>query len=229
MKIAIRENEVFPETCWHDWIKNYTPDMGIPYITESPYNYQIITVTDDINVKYLRFNQFEFKNGVYTFNKDLYDKFVFETESKELNAKYIPAQSESLKAFAKLYLQTASIEDDDVKLSISGMCDAWKLGNHVKGELANVSGQTWECSTPHDNAVYPDIIPTNIQTWANFWSPLHGKTKETARPWCKPVNGTTDIYHIGEYMIWTDGSIKKCLRDTNYSPEEYPADWENVA
>lgn len=29
-------------------------------------------------------------------------------------------------------------------------------------------------------------------------------------------------------MIWTDGSIKKCLRDTNYSPEEYPADWEDV-
>lgn len=229
MKIAIRENEVFPETYWHDWIKNYTPDMGIPYITESPYNYQIITVTDDINVKYLRFNQFEFKNGVYTFNKDLYDKFVFETESKELNEKYIPAQSESLKAFAKLYLQTASIEDDDVKLSISGMCDDWKLGNYVKGELVNISGQTWECSTAHDTNQYPDIIPSKPQTWANFWRPLHGKTKETARPWCKPVNGTTDIYHIGEYMIWTDGSIKKCLRDTNYSPEEYPADWENVA
>lgn len=29
-------------------------------------------------------------------------------------------------------------------------------------------------------------------------------------------------------MIWTDGTVKKCLRDTNFSPEEYPADWEAV-
>lgn len=148
--------------------------------------------------------------------------------SKKLNMQYVPSESDSLKAFAKLYLQTASIKDDDVKLSISGICDDWKLGNHVKGELVNISGQTWECYTAHDNSVYPDIIPTNSQTWANFWRPLHGKTKETARPWCKPVNGTTDIYHVGEYMIWTDQSIKKCLRDTNYSPEEYAADWEDV-
>lgn len=29
-------------------------------------------------------------------------------------------------------------------------------------------------------------------------------------------------------MIWTDGTVKKCLRDTNYSPDEYPADWEDA-
>lgn len=33
---------------------------------------------------------------------------------------------------------------------------------------------------------------------------------------------------IGEYMVWTDGTIKKCLRDTVYSPDEYAADWEDV-
>ena len=26
-------------------------------------------------------------------------------------------------------------------------------------------------------------------------------------------------------MIWTDGTVRECLRDTNYSPEEYPNDW----
>lgn len=169
------------------------------------------------------------KDGIIQIDQEAKDFDLKKAEEVALNAKYVPSESDSLKAFAKLYLQTAFLEDDDVKLSISGICDEWKLGNHVKGELANVSGQTWECSTAHDNSVYPDIIPTNTQTWANFWRPLHGKTKETARPWCKPINGTTDIYHVGEYMIWTDGSIKKCLRDTNYSPEEYPADWEDVA
>lgn len=29
-------------------------------------------------------------------------------------------------------------------------------------------------------------------------------------------------------MIWTDRTVKKCLRDTNFSPEEYPADWEDA-
>ena len=84
------------------------------------------------------------------------------------------------------------------------------------------------CWTAHDNAIYPDINPDNPQTWANFWRPLHGKSPETARPWTKPWAGTTDMYHAGEYMVWTDGTIKKCLRDTVYSPDEYAADWEDV-
>lgn len=29
-------------------------------------------------------------------------------------------------------------------------------------------------------------------------------------------------------MIWTDGTVKKCIQDTNFSPEEYPADWEDA-
>lgn len=29
-------------------------------------------------------------------------------------------------------------------------------------------------------------------------------------------------------MIWTDGTVKKCLRNTNFSPEEYLADWEDA-
>lgn len=29
-------------------------------------------------------------------------------------------------------------------------------------------------------------------------------------------------------MIWTDGTVKKCLRDTNFSPDEYAQAWEDV-
>ena len=29
-------------------------------------------------------------------------------------------------------------------------------------------------------------------------------------------------------MIWEDGIVKKCLRDTNFSPDEYPQDWEDA-
>lgn len=87
--------------------------------------------------------------------------------------------------------------------------------------------RTW--NRAHDNAEYPDITPSNPQTWANFWRPLHGKSATTARPWVKPQYGTTDMYHAGEYMVWTDGTIKKALRDTAYSPAEYAADWQNIS
>ena len=29
-------------------------------------------------------------------------------------------------------------------------------------------------------------------------------------------------------MIWTDGTVKKCAQDTNFSPEEYPKAWEDA-
>ena len=36
------------------------------------------------------------------------------------------------------------------------------------------------------------------------------------------------MYHAGEYMIWTDGSIQRCKEDTNFSPEDYPQAWEEA-
>ena len=41
--------------------------------------------------------------------------------------------------------------------------------------------------------------------------------------------GAHDIYKAGEYMIWTDGSVKKCVQDTNFSPTEYPQAWEDAS
>ena len=29
-------------------------------------------------------------------------------------------------------------------------------------------------------------------------------------------------------MIWTDGTVKKCIQDTNYSPAEYAQAWEDA-
>lgn len=64
--------------------------------------------------------------------------------------------------------------------------------------------------------------------WRKLRRPLHGKNVATARPWVKPQYGTTDMYHAGEYMVYTDGSVKKALRDTVYSPDEYAADWQDI-
>lgn len=147
-----------------------------------------------------------------------------------LQRKYIPSFDDSLNTFMRaVILKESENFDVDMKIKTAGVYDRWAAGKYEVGDIRTHAGQVWECWTAHDNAIYPDITPDNPQTWANFWRPLHGKSPETARPWVKPQYGTTDMYHAGEYMVWTDGTIKKCLRDTVYSPDEYAADWEQVS
>jgi len=119
------------------------------------------------------------------------------------------------------------ITDDDQRLQASGIYKNWKAGSYAVGDVRNANGQTWECHQAHDNAVYPDITPGS-SAWPTFWRPLHGKSAQTARPWVKPENGTTDTYKAGECMIWTDGRTLRAKRETNFSPDEYAADWEEV-
>ena len=45
------------------------------------------------------------------------------------------------------------------------------------------------------------------------------------KDWITPA-GAHDMYRVGEYMVYTDGSVYKCLADTVYSPEAYAQAWE---
>lgn len=167
---------------------------------------------------------YEIKGGVFK-ERDKTAELA-KLKADELNEKYIPSETDSLSAFAKAYIKENPLQSVSMKLSVSGLYDIWVLGKYEVGDIRNYAGQTWECWTAHDNATYPDINPDNPQTWANFWKPLHGTSKETARPWVKPWAGTTDMYLAGDYMVYTDGRIYKCLSDTVYSPEEYAQAWE---
>lgn len=129
-----------------------------------------------------------------------------------------------------------AIETDDQKLRASGLYADWKAGRHAVGDVFNTHKgealgeeweQTWECFQDYDNAVYPDIIPGNA-AWYTFNRPLHGKSKLTARPFV-PVQGSHDMYRVGEYMIFTDGLVYRCKEDTNFSPAEYAEAWEEVS
>lgn len=119
-----------------------------------------------------------------------------------------------------------SVQDDDSRIRVSGLYEPWPAGKYEAGDIRNAGGQTWECFQAHDNAANPDITPDNA-AWFTFWRPLHGKSPETARPFV-PVQGAHDMYRAGEYMVWTDGSIKRATQDTAYSPEDYPPAWENA-
>lgn len=134
----------------------------------------------------------------------------------------------------KLQLRGETITEDDQKIRASGLYDDWVPGAHTVGEAFNTHQteelgpeweQTWECFQSYDNAVYPDIKPGST-AWYTFNRPLHGKTRETARPFV-PVQGSHDLYRFGEWMIFTDGELYKCIapNGTNFSPTDYPAGW----
>lgn len=148
-------------------------------------------------------------------------------EQAALSARYIPTEAQSAAAVGRLLLAQMTDLDDDARIRVSGLYEPWAAGQYVVGDVRNAAGQTWECYQAHDNAVYPDIKPGS-GAWYTFWRPLHGRSPETARPFV-PVQGAHDMYRAGEYMVWTDGSIKRATQDTPYSPADYPPAWEDIA
>lgn len=120
--------------------------------------------------------------------------------------------------------KAAPVMTNDEVITNRVMCKAWAEGKHTAGEVYEADGQIWQCIQDYDNAVYPDIIPGGA-AWNTFHKPYHGTTKETAMPWVAPT-GAHDMYLAGEYMIWIDGTVQKCLSDTPYSPVDYAAAWE---
>ena len=161
-----------------------------------------------------------------TIEQDLQDEVTSKTEIiTAIAGKSVQTTKEAAAVRADVEsLFAASTMDDDGKISVSYLCKEWQPGNHEKGEAYNANGQTWECYQAYNNAINPDITPGN-PAWYTFNRPLHGKSPETARPWVAP-QGAHDMYHMGEYMIYTDGALYKCLSDTNFSPDEYAAAWE---
>lgn len=128
-------------------------------------------------------------------------------------------------AFAvKLLMAGQKPTTADEIIKCSAIWDEWEPGTHTVDEIFTVDGDPWKVYQNYDNAVYPDIAPGN-QAWYTFNKPLHGTTRETARAFIQPQAGTVDIYHVGEWCIF-EGKAYKSKRDTNFSPKDYPADWE---
>lgn len=183
-----------------------------------------IDVSDDF-IQYLDLEKLGFylyQNGEAVLDEEKYETFKSAKEEAALKDLYIPTIQASIEAIGKAILSTLDL-DDNTKIQVSGLYSDWSAGSYVVGDIRNAKGQTWECFQVHDNAVYPDINPEN-SAWYTFWRPLHGKSPETARPFV-PVQGAHDMYHTGEYMIWTDGFIYRCDLDTNFSPTEYARAW----
>ena len=93
-----------------------------------------------------------------------------------------------------------------------------------QGDVGVYGGEPCRCVQAHDSSANPGWTPDATPA---LWMQYHGTTPETARPWVAPA-GAHDVYRAGEYMIWTDGQMYKCLQNTNFSPVEYARAWEAV-
>lgn len=100
----------------------------------------------------------------------------------------------------------------------------WKPGAYAIGDVRQHLGVPYKCVQAHDATANPDWTPDTVPA---LWMQYHGTSAETARAWVAPT-GAHDMYKSEEYMIWTDGTVYKCLADTAYSPADYAQAWEAV-
>ena len=125
---------------------------------------------------------------------------------------------ESLIRYAqrKLLAELAEMDDKTEGIACRGLIPVYEQNKPYEvGDVRThpVTGYPRECMTAYDGSVQQDWT---IDT-STLWKPWHSRKKEYALPWEQPT-GAHDMYKAGEYMIWTDGTLKKCVQDTNYSP-----------
>ena len=142
-----------------------------------------------------------------------------------------PAQPDPTAALQEIQTQAIiekikSSEDKTLGIQCMALYPVYKQNKyHEAGEVAlhPDTGYPKECMTAYDGTVQQDWTIDN----RTLWKPWHSRKKEYALPWEAPT-GAHDMYKEGEYMIWSDGKVKKCVQDTNFSPEEYPQAWEDA-
>lgn len=142
-----------------------------------------------------------------------------------------PAQTDPTAALQEIQTQavlTQIAESEDKTLGIQCMALFPVYEQNKQHEVGEVvthpeTGYPKECILAYDGTVQQDWT---IDT-STCWKPWHSRKKEYALPWEQPT-GAHDMYKTGEYMIWTDGTVKKCVQDTNFSPDEYPQAWEDA-
>lgn len=170
-----------------------------------------------------------FVNGMYY---DIPDDELQESIEKQKQYEYQQrirprTEIEGILAIAKTLLMERISETDDKTLGIECMAlfPTWTRGNYSVGDVRTdpATGYPYECILAHDSSVNTDWT-ISVRT---LWKPWHSRSADSALPWEAPT-GAHDMYKVGEYMIWTDKKVKHCLQDTNFSPTEYTAAWEDV-
>ncbi len=145
---------------------------------------------DELNTFIENYGAYKLIDNALVLDEDKLAADKAEAEARALSKQYIPSERRCMAVVSRMMLKQLTIDDDEERIQISGLYEAWQPGKYEVGDIRNHGGQTWECFQTHDNAVYPDIKPGN-SAWFTFWRPLHGKSPETARPFVA-VQGAHD-------------------------------------
>lgn len=135
--------------------------------------------------------------------------------------------SEGITALDKSLIAEKIAASDDKTLGIRCMAlfPVWKPDIYSVGDVRTnpKTGYPYECIATHDSTVNTNWT-IDVRT---LWKPWHSRLKDYALPWVQPT-GAHDMYHSGEYMIWTDKKVYKCILDTNFNPIEFSQAWDDV-
>ena len=135
---------------------------------------------------------------------------------------------ESLIRYArgKLIAELSTTEDKTEGIACRGLIPIYEQNRQYEvGDVRThpLTGHPRECMRAYDGSVQQDWT---IDT-STLWKPWHSRKKEYALPWEAPT-GAHDMYKSGEYMIWTDGTVRRCKTDTDRGPDVLPDYWEMV-
>lgn len=126
----------------------------------------------------------------------------------------------------KMMTELAESEDKTAGIACRGLIPIYEQNRQYQigdARLHPETGYPRECMTDYDGSVQQDWT---IDTEA-LWKPWHSRKKEYALPWEAPT-GAHDMYKAGEYMIWADGTVRRCKADTDRGPDVLPDNWETV-
>ena len=114
-------------------------------------------------------------------------------------------------------------EDKTLGIQCMDLFEPWTKGNYKVGDVRTdpKTSYPYECITQHDSVSNPNWTIDN----RTLWKPWHSRSIDYALPFEAPT-GAHDMYKTGEYMIYTDKYLYKCVQDTNFSPTDYPQAWE---
>lgn len=134
---------------------------------------------------------------------------------------------ESLIALNRCILTEKVNASEDKTLAIESMAlfETWKKGIYEVGDIRTdpITGYPYECILAHDSIVNTEWT-IDVRT---LWKPYHSRKEEFALPFEAPT-GAHDMYKVGEYCIFNNINIYKCIQDTSYSPSDYTQAWELV-
>lgn len=128
-----------------------------------------------------------------------------------------------IKRVADVVTELLNGTNNDTLVMMLNYIEDWTEGEYAIGDVRKYNAQPKICCQTHDSTGNPTWTPDV----ASLWSPYHAKSAEYALPWIQPT-GAQDIYKTNEYMIFTDNKKYKCLQDTNFSPTEYAAAWQEI-